>query len=97
MSSDRKVFGIQEIRDTGSAVSASATRSQDDFTTLRARLQDLAPSFQGATAQAFEARFEEWQSSAAQLTTALDELGRFLDNAATQIEDTDQAIAGSLR
>ena len=60
------------------------------------RLLPLADSFRGRSAEAFDARIEEWQTSAKDLLEALDSLGQFLNGAADSIEQTDQQIAEQL-
>jgi WXG100 family type VII secretion target len=76
---------------------AAATETTDTFESLRSRLGDLADSFRGESAIAFDEKYQEWAESARALIEALDGLGTFLDGAATTIEDTDTQIAAQLR
>ena len=75
----------------------AATEATDNFDRLRTRLGDLADSFRGDSALAFDERYEEWADSARSLVDALDHLGQFLDSAATTIEEADLQIAAQLR
>lgn len=83
------------------AMATDVTRAAHDvteqFNGLRGRLGGLGQSFQGASAAAFDERYHEWAESARQLIDALDSLGRFLESAATTIEETDARLAAQLR
>jgi WXG100 family type VII secretion target len=70
--------------------------AEEQFTQTRSRLTELGSSFKGKTASAFDAKFEEWRTSATDLLTALDGLSQFLDNAANSIEQVDADIASQL-
>lgn len=85
-----------EARGHAQAVKQRAADSQQDMEALRSRLLPLADSFKGRSAEAFDARLEEWQTSAKDLLEALDALGQFLNGAADSIEQTDQQIADQL-
>lgn len=86
-----------DARAVAADVQIAANDATDQFSRLRSRLGDLADSFRGQTAVAFDDRYNEWTDSAAQLIEALDGLGQFLSSAATSIEDTDASLAASLR
>ena len=86
----------EELRSHANNVSTRAQSTQADFNTLRAQLQALSSAFQGQAATAFQTHYEQWHSSAVNLVTALDGLGRFLNNSATTIETTDQQLASGL-
>ena len=86
-----------EARDEAAHVQSEAAAAQEQMNNLRTRLNGLAASFKGQTAEAFDAAFNEWKLSADQMLSSLGELGQFLNQAATVIEDTDAQIASSLR
>lgn len=85
-----------ELRSHANNVKTRATTSAADFNALRSQLQALSSAFQGQAATAFQAHYEQWHTSATNLTQALESLGRFLDNSATTIESTDQQLASGL-
>ncbi len=85
-----------EARTAADDVTASATQVQGDFDSLKSRLGGLADSFQGRSADAFDNKYTEWETSAKELLEALDSLGKFLTSAANTIEETDSSIAGNL-
>lgn len=86
----------EELRSHANNIKTRATSSQADFNTLRSQLQALSSAFQGQAATAFQTHYEQWHTSAVNLATALEGLGRFLDNSATTIETTDQQLASGL-
>lgn len=85
-----------EARSAAADMNKAADAAQQQFTSTRTRLTELAASFKGSTATAFDAKFEEWRTGATSMVSALTELGKFLDSAATTIEDTDKQIASKL-
>lgn len=87
----------EDARSAASDMRKAATEATDQFESLRGRLAPLSDSFRGQTAVAFDARYEEWRTSATQLIQALDSLGAFLDGAANAIEETDATLAQQLR
>jgi WXG100 family type VII secretion target len=86
-----------DARAVGDAVKNAAAQTTDGFESLRGRLGDLADSFRGESALAFDDRYNEWATSARSLIEALDSLGSFLHNAAAAIQDTDSQLANQLR
>lgn len=86
-----------DARAVASDVKTAASDTTQSFESLRGRLGDLADSFRGQSAQAFDEKYTEWAESAKALIEALDGLGMFLDSAANTIEETDSQIAAQLR
>lgn len=86
----------EDARSAADFMRTSAQAATDQFEATRGRLTELANSFKGQAATAFDARFEEWRTSSRQLIEALEGLAGFLDQAATTIEQTDADIAGRL-
>lgn len=85
-----------ELRQHSSGVTTAANDARGQFQALRSRLSTLREAFQGNASQAFEDRYNEWDSSANRLVDALESLGRFLDEAARTVEDTDRQLASGL-
>lgn len=86
-----------DARSVAADVRSAASDTTDSFESLRGRLGDLADSFRGDSAAAFDEKYQEWAESARALIEALDNLGGFLDTAANTIEETDAQIAAQLR
>ena len=85
-----------EARDMASHVKAEAGTAKDQMQSLRDYLNNLSDSFTGQAATAFDNTFNDWKGSADQMLDSLDQLGEFLNQAATAIEDTDSQIASQL-
>jgi WXG100 family type VII secretion target len=85
-----------DARSAAGDMKKAAEAAESQFTATRGRLTELAGSFKGQTATNFDAKFEEWRTSATQLIQALQDLATFLDSAATTIEQTDADIASKL-
>jgi WXG100 family type VII secretion target len=86
----------EDAKSAADAVKNSAQDAQQSFQTLKSRLAPLADSFRGRTATAWDGKYQDWDKSAKDLMEALDGLGKFLDNAANAIEETDTTLAGQL-
>lgn len=97
MSSDKVFAQLAEIRSLSQSMTTRASNTQSDFNSLKTRLSALSSAFQGQTATAFEQKYEQWNTAATDLVTALTDLGTFLSQAATAIEDTDTQLAQGLQ
>lgn len=86
----------EELRSHSSAVGTRAQQAESDFQSMKARLSELSSAFQGQAAESFNARFEEWHSSATGLIQALQALGQFLNQAAETVESVDAQLAQGL-
>ena len=85
-----------EAREVASHVKQAAGEAKDQVQSLRDYLNNLADSFTGQSATAFDNTFNDWRSGADQMLDSLDQLGEFLTQAANTIEDTDVQIASQL-
>jgi WXG100 family type VII secretion target len=85
-----------ELREHARAVENEARQVGDQLAALRSRLTQLSSQFKGKAAAAFDTRYDEWDTNARGLLDALDSLGKFLENAATTIEDVDNQLASGL-
>ena len=85
-----------EARDMASHIKTEATAATDQMNSLRDYLTNLANSFTGQAATAFENTFADWKEGSDQMLQGLEDLGEFLNQAATAIEDTDTQIASQL-
>ncbi len=85
-----------EARDLAAEMKTASNEAKERFEAMRTRLNQLAESFRGQAATAFDTRYQEWNNGARQVVDALDSLGQWLQNAAQTIEDTDAHLAGGL-
>ena len=86
----------EDARAAADDMKNAAQDALDQFNTLKGRLAPLADSFRGRTADKWDERYTEWDTSAKDLMDALDGLGQFLSQAADSIEQTDIDLAGQI-
>lgn len=87
----------EEARQMAQRVKSEASDAQGRIASLRGYLGGLKDNFTGQAATAFDGAYDSWHNGAEQMIEGLDGLGKFLENAATTIEDTDQKIAQQLQ
>jgi WXG100 family type VII secretion target len=85
-----------EARDMAAHVQTEAGTARDQMDALRDYLNNLSDSFTGQAATAFDNTFNDWKQGSDQMLDSLEQLGEFLNQAATAIEDTDAQIASQL-
>lgn len=85
-----------EARDNAAHIKSEANAAKDQMQALRDYLNNLSDSFTGQAATAFDNTFNDWKQGADQMLDGLEQLGEFLNQAATAIEDTDSQIASQL-
>lgn len=85
-----------EARDMAAHVRTESSAAKDQMQSLRDYLNNLSDSFTGQAATAFDNTFNEWKQGADQMLDGLEQLGDFLSQAASAIEDTDSQIASQL-
>jgi WXG100 family type VII secretion target len=86
----------EELRNHATSVNSQAEATRSNFSELRGKLDQLHGQFEGAAAQAFDAKFNEWHASGQRLIDALNDLGGWLNKSAETIEQTDQQLAQGL-
>ncbi|AXV05847.1 hypothetical protein DVS28_a1147 [Euzebya pacifica] len=86
----------EEITRMAGRVGQAAVVAQEEIASCRSQLSSLNDSFTGETAAAFQTRYEEWNTAAAELTTALDTLGRWLQERGDLIAEWDTRNAASV-
>ena len=85
-----------EAREMARHIGTEANAAKDQMESLRTYLNNLADSFTGQTATAFDNTFNSWKNNADSMLDSLGELGDFLRKAADVIEQTDTEIASQL-
>jgi len=86
----------EDARSAANDVTNAASDVKDQFNSLKSKLAPLADSFRGKTADKWDEKYTEWDTSGHDLMDALDGLGKFLNAAADAIEQTDSDLAGQL-
>ena len=92
-------FGVQsaDVRTPAAHVRLGAADVADTLRKLSAEISALASSWEGDAYNAFHEHWTHWQAGADQIHQAMDEMGNFLEQAATQYESAEQNIASAAR
>lgn len=87
-------IGVQseELRQQAGAVKTGAAEVNEILSRLTGQIQALASTWEGAASAAFQTRWQEWQTGAAQVQQAMDGMGVFLDQAALTYEETEESL-----
>ncbi|MCE3552390.1 WXG100 family type VII secretion target [Pseudonocardia sp. RS11V-5] len=83
---------FEDLRTQSAAVQTGAADVNDILTRLTSQIADLAARWEGGASQAFQSRWQEWQSGAQSIQQAMDDMGRFLQTAADTYEQTEQGL-----
>ncbi|GLW75222.1 hypothetical protein Kpho02_75190 [Kitasatospora phosalacinea] len=89
------LVNFQTIQNASSEVRQTAARIQSQLDDLKAGVQRIASSWEGAAQQGYQARQAQWDAKAADLQEVLGRIATALDNAAQsyqQTENSNQAI-----
>ena len=86
-----------EAREMAVHVRNESDAAESQMSSLESYLSNLASSFTGQAANAFEDSFMRWRAGSKQMLEGLTALGHFLTRAADVIEETDTRIAQQLK
>jgi WXG100 family type VII secretion target len=82
----------EDLRAQAAAVKTGAAEVNDILGKLTTQIADLAGRWEGGASQAFQARWQEWQSGAQSVQHAMDGMGVFLEQAAQAYEETEDNL-----
>ena len=85
----------EELRTQSSAVTSGAGEVQEILQRLLGQVRDLAGKWEGAGSASFQQMYDEWANGAEMTRQGMEGIAKFLNDAAQQYEDTDQAIASA--
>ncbi|WP_033222124.1 WXG100 family type VII secretion target [Kitasatospora phosalacinea] len=88
------LVNFQTIQNASSEVRQTAARIQSQLDDLKAGVQRIASSWEGAAQQGYQARQAQWDAKAADLQQVLGRIASALDNAAQSYQQTESANAG---
>ncbi|MFI5534589.1 WXG100 family type VII secretion target [Kitasatospora sp. NPDC051853] len=91
---DQILVSFETIQNASSEVKQGATRIQSQLDDLKAGVQKIAASWSGVAQEGYQARQAIWDSSAADLQQALQQISVTLDNAAQSYQATEAKNAG---
>ena len=87
------LVNFQTIQNASSEVRQTASRIQNQLDDLKAGVQRIASSWEGAAQQGYQARQAQWDAKAADLQEVLGRIATALDNAAQSYQQTENANA----
>ena len=82
----------EDLRTQSAAVKSGAADVNDVLGRLTAQIADLAARWEGGASQAFQARWQDWQTGAQSVQQAMDAMGIFLEQAAGAYEETEETL-----
>jgi WXG100 family type VII secretion target len=87
----------EDLANASAQLSSGSQEIDAQLSTMHNLVQDLVSSdWQGAASSSFEALYQEWNTSAANLREALDGISKLLANAASSYATTEQHIQQSM-
>ncbi|WP_431678635.1 WXG100 family type VII secretion target [Kitasatospora sp. KL5] len=91
--SDHILVNFSTIQNSASEIRQTAQRIQSQLDELKAGVQRIAASWEGAAQQGYQARQAEWDNKAADLQQVLGQIATTLDNAAQSYQATESKNA----
>ncbi|GJF34386.1 hypothetical protein KNE206_70860 [Kitasatospora sp. NE20-6] len=88
--SDHILVNFSTITNASSEIRQTAQRIQSQLDELKAGVQRIASSWEGAAQEGYRARQAEWDAKAADLQQVLGQISTSLDNAAQSYQSTEQ-------
>ncbi|MFI1522595.1 WXG100 family type VII secretion target [Kitasatospora cineracea] len=85
------LVNFQTIQNASSEVRQTASRIQNQLDDLKAGVQRIASSWEGAAQQGYQARQAQWDAKAADLQQVLARIASALDNAAQSYQQTEKS------
>jgi len=86
-----------EARSHASRMRAAADDADQTISRLTSELDALSESFRGDAQRAFSEKYTEWSTGQKKAKEALEDLSRWLDKAADQLEELDSQLASGLQ
>ncbi len=81
-----------DVADKAATIQREAADLEARLAALTAAMSDLAGTWTGPAAAAFQGVYENWKGTAQQARQTLEELGASLRNAGTQYDDTENTL-----
>jgi WXG100 family type VII secretion target len=84
------------LRRQSSSVTVAAGDIGHDIQSITGQVQNLTADWRGASSDAFQNMWHEWQQGAHQLLTAMEGIGHYLEQAAQTFEDAEQSVTNGM-
>lgn len=82
----------EELHTQAAAVKSGSADVSAILSRLTSQITSLAGLWEGSASQAFQARWQEWQSGAQNVQQAMEHMGMFLDQAGDAYEQNEEAL-----
>ncbi|GAA1115127.1 MULTISPECIES: WXG100 family type VII secretion target [Kitasatospora] len=86
---DHILVNFSTIQNASSEIRQTAQRIQSQLDELKAGVQRIASTWEGAAQEGYQARQQEWDAKAADLQQVLGQIATSLDNAAQSYQSTE--------
>jgi WXG100 family type VII secretion target len=84
-----------DLRAQAGQVKSGSSEVSEILSRLTAQITELAGRWEGSASQAFQSRWQEWQTGAQSVQQAMEGMGLFLDSAAQAYEDTEASLSNA--
>ena len=81
-----------DVADKAATVQNQVAELESQLSTLTAAMADLAGTWTGPAATAFQNAYDTWKGTAQQTKVALDDIGASLRNAGNQYDENEDAL-----
>jgi len=81
-----------DVADKAATVQNQVAELESQLSTLTAAMADLAGTWTGPAATAFQSAYDAWKGTAQQTKVALDDIGASLRNAGNQYDENEDAL-----
>jgi WXG100 family type VII secretion target len=82
----------EDLHTQSDAVNTGSQQVDEILKRLTAQIVDLAGRWEGGASEAFQTRWQEWQTGADSIRHAMEDMGRFLHQAGLAYENTEQEL-----
>ena len=86
---NRLTVDSSDLRAQSGLVRGGASDVNETLSRMTGQIADLASRWEGSASQAFQTRWQEWQTSAQHVQQAMENMGVFLEQAAQRYEETE--------
>ena len=83
-----------DVADKAASIQQTAGEIESLLSVLNAQMQDLAGTWTGPAAAAFQSAYDNWKTTQQQTKASLDEIGASLRNTGQQYDEQEDALRG---
>jgi WXG100 family type VII secretion target len=83
-----------DVADKAASIQQTAGEIESLLSVLNAQMQDLAGTWTGPAAAAFQSAYDNWKTTQQQTKASLDEIGASLRNTGQQYDEQEDTLRG---